>query len=349
MQRVQGYKWLNARKKPTTGKAGACAVKRQRLPGLGLRAAPRVPGGRLSVATPPAAHGGSHSGGAWNGPGRAPSRPPTLRARDGRPRPPMAPPPVAAAPGGGEGTRWATHATRERGGGPGHHLGRGPGKAGSPGRDEDNGVGCPTTRRQPDPGPGERDQWRGRRDAARGGRMAADGARGRALPKHCERVWRRQPGRRRESVFTSGSRSGRRLAAFPAARAQARDAGSRPRGGPPAARAPELPLRNACLESVLGPLCRRQGQQHGAKLAPLPRNASPLLHTSPLGVRLCFCFVSSATPGFSLDASLWAPRTQRAQRDAFSRGPEPGRQGDLGVAELRLAFPGEGAGAGVGG
>lgn len=42
-----------------------------------LRAAPRVPGGRPSVATPPAAHGGSHSGDAKNGPGRAPFHPPT--------------------------------------------------------------------------------------------------------------------------------------------------------------------------------------------------------------------------------------------------------------------------------
>lgn len=80
-----GVQMAQCQKKPTTGKAGACAVKRQRLPSLGLRAAPRVPGGRPFVATPPAAHGGSHSGGAWNGPGRAPSRPPPCRPATGGP------------------------------------------------------------------------------------------------------------------------------------------------------------------------------------------------------------------------------------------------------------------------
>lgn len=232
------------KKKPTTGKAGACAVKRQRLPGLGLASRSG------SVFAPPRASRRQPFGGqgAEPKPWAGAISSPTPRARDGRPRLPMAPPPVAVAPWRGEGTRWVTHATRERGSCPGHHLGPGPERRALPGRDEDNGVGCPTTRRQPDPDPGERDQRRGRRDAARGGRMAADGARGRALPKHCERVWRRQPERRREPAFTSGSRRG--LAAFPAARAQARDAGSRPYGGPPAARAPGLPLRNACLESV---------------------------------------------------------------------------------------------------
>lgn len=61
-----------------------------------------------------------------------------------------------------------------------------------------------------------------------------------SLPKHCERVWRQQQGRRREAVFTSGSWP----PAVPAARAHARGAGSRPL----AARAPRLALQNAHLK-----------------------------------------------------------------------------------------------------
>lgn len=315
------------KKKNTTGKAGACAIKRQRLPGLGLAsrsgsvfAPPRASReGSPFVATPPAAHGGSHSGGRGQsrGPGRALSHPrlrgpatggPALLWRRLRSRWPR---------GKGEGPAGSPTPRGSAAAAPATILDGGPARRVLPGRDEDNGVGCPVTRRQPDPGPGERDQRRGQRDAVRGGRMAADGARGRALPKHCERVWRRQPGRRREPAFTSGSRRG--LAAFPAARAQARDAGSRPCGGPPAARAPGLPLRNAWLESVpRGPsaAARDSSAALSSRLFPemLPRFSTSL--PSALG----FAFVSFATPGFSLDACLWAPRTVRAERDAFSRG-----------------------------
>lgn len=177
-----------------------------------------------------------------------------------------------------------------------------------------------------------------RRGAAPGRRMAADGAPGRGLPKHCERVWRRRQGRRREPAFTSGSRllfsppPPPRPPAFPAARAQARDAGSRPREGP---RPPPRGARSGaafgkCLFEIHHhPHRGRQGRKRDAKPAPLPEilpllifyaSPQPAPRRSALLLLCVLCCFVCATPGFSLATSLWASWTPRAAREAFLTG-----------------------------
>lgn len=201
---------------------------------------------------------------------------------------------------------------------------------------ENSGAGCPTARPRPHLRPGQGYRGRVRRGAAPGRRMAADGAPGRGLPKHCERVWRRRQGRRREPAFTSGSRllfSRPPLPGLPPSRRPGRRRGT-PEAGPRRAPPPRGARSGAAFGKCLfeihhHPHRGRQGRKRGAKPAPFPEilpllifyaSPQPSLRRSALLLLCVLCCFVCATPGFSLATSLWASRTRRAAREAFLTG-----------------------------